>query len=81
MGGEKTRGVFKGIGTSRWAGSTVMTWIALGVGGQGAETLLPRGSHECVLRFARPGTGDEGGREKPRSFQCRSKLSKLSNHY
>jgi hypothetical protein len=26
-----TRGVFKGVTVSRWAGSTVMAWIALGV--------------------------------------------------
>jgi hypothetical protein len=31
MGGEKTRGVFKGVTVLRWAGSTVMAWIALGV--------------------------------------------------
>ena len=36
-------------------------------------------TREC-LWSARPGTGYEVGREKPWAFQCRSKLSNLSNH-
>jgi hypothetical protein len=48
--------------------------------GQGGETLLP-----CNLRSVprelsgpvRPGTGGEGGREKSRASECRSKLPYL----
>jgi hypothetical protein len=57
-----------------------MVWIAPGVEGRGGQTLL-----SCNLRSVprelsgpvRPGTGGEGGREKSRAAECRSKLPYL----
>jgi hypothetical protein len=74
----RCRSLFQRDEASRWDASRVMGWSDRGMGK--GRVVIP-----CylvtfaagMLRSACPGTGGEGGREKSRASECRSKLPYL----